>query len=207
MLLAPPSGCDHVRLIWMSTVTSRTLTGCNGPRFHLTTVWQWSDCECGHGTLSKPGTTLLYTLCCKLVNCVCCHCNDCLCAGRGSSADAALVSLHQILLQQPRRLAEAEERPGQHHDQRHGQDRGDGQGVQPHLLSEQAVKTGNCEKSEFDFLTSLGSWPWLGVRKSVKTSSSSARHSHCQDPNTGNLESLQQWSMKPGQQQRQRKHS
>ena len=48
-----------------------------------------------------------------------------------------------------------------------------------------SVKTGNCEKSEFYFLTRLSSWPWLGVRKSVKivkTSSSSARHSHCQDP-------------------------
>ena len=116
----------------------RTLTLGNGPRFHLTTSWQWSDCECGHETLSKPGlATLHYIVCCKLVICVFVISLFliCLCSGRGSSADAALVSLHQILLQQPRRLAEAEERPRQHHDQRHGQDRGDGQGVQPHLLS------------------------------------------------------------------------
>ena len=62
-----------------------------------------------------------------------------LCLGRGSPTDAALVSLHQILLQKSWRLAEAEERPRQHHDQRHGQDRGDGQGVQPHLLKRKKI--------------------------------------------------------------------
>ena len=65
-------------------------------------------------------------------------------------------------------------------------------------------------KSEFYFLTRLSSWPWLDVRKSVKivkTSSSSARHSHCQDPNTDNLESLQHRNMKPAEQQSQRKTS
>ena len=61
------------------------------------------------------------------------------CSGRGSPADSALVSLHQILLQRPRRLAEAEERPGQHHDQRHGQDGGDGQRVQPHLMRKREI--------------------------------------------------------------------
>ena len=110
------SVCDHVWLIWMSPVPCPLVTrpdshtGVTVPGFISPQAWQWSDCECGHETLSKPGlATLFYIVCCKLVICVFVISLYliCLCSGRGSSADAALVSLHQILLQQPRRLAEA----------------------------------------------------------------------------------------------------
>ena len=62
--------------------------------------------------------------------------------GRGPPADSAMVSLHQILLPQPGRLEKTEERAGKHHDQRHGQERGDWQGVQPAELINSPTRRG-----------------------------------------------------------------